>query len=195
MEKIGLFGGTFNPIHAGHLIIAEIIRDHLGLSKVVFIPSARPPHKASENVISFHHRKTMVDLAIEQNEYFQCSDIEEKLSGLSYTVHTLEFLRKENPKNEYFLMIGSDSLLDLPNWKTPERLTELAKIVVYPRMGFDFDKGELRFTKEAICIDKPVIEIASSWVRERLLRNQSVRYIVPNAVLSYIKKNNLYTKE
>ena len=193
MKKLGIFGGTFNPIHNGHLIIAELTRKYLQLDQIIFIPSARPPHKIPETLISFEHRAAMVQSAIAGSEYFTFSDIE-KVQDLSFTADTLIHLKKEIPQAEFYLIIGSDSLLALHSWKTPELVTQRAILAVFPRANFDKDQADKKFLDHAILLPMPVVEISSSWVRARIGKNQTIRYLVPEEVEKYIYKNKLYVE-
>jgi nicotinate-nucleotide adenylyltransferase len=191
MKKFGIFGGTFNPIHNGHLIIAELAREFLQLERVIFIPSAHPPHKIQETLISFEHRAAMVRLAIAGNDDFDFSGIEKKYS-LAYTADTLLKLKKLFPNTEFHLIIGSDSLLALNTWKTPELLIRRATLAVFPRANFDAQKAEKRFLDRAVILPMPVVEVSSSWVRTRIEKKETIRYVVPRDVEKYIIKNKLY---
>jgi nicotinate-nucleotide adenylyltransferase len=191
MNKVGIFGGTFNPIHNGHLIIAELAREFLKLDQVVFVPSAHPPHKTKEAIISFTHRAAMVRAAIAGNDHFVFSDIENKYD-LSYTADTLAKLGELFPRTEYYLILGSDSFLALHTWKTPGLLIRRATLAVFPRVNFDAQKGEKRFLERAVILPMPVVEVSSSWVRARVREKRTIRYVVPRSVEKYIYKNKLY---
>ncbi len=191
MQKFGIFGGTFNPIHNGHLIIAELAREYLRLDRIIFIPSVRPPHKAPETIILFEHRAAMVRAAIAGNDRFIFSDMEET-QNLSFTTDTLAKLKEQFPETEFYLIIGSDSLLALNSWKTPDVLAQQATLTVFPRVNYNARRADKNFLERAVLLPMPVVEISSSWVRERIKKNQTIRYLVPADVESYIIKNKLY---
>jgi len=194
--KIGLFGGTFDPIHNGHLIIAEWVREELQLEKIIFIPAGDPPHKQENNITSIKHRLAMVSLAIEANERFYLSDIEAKKAGKSYTVETLRTLQNHfSSQTKLFWIIGSDSLLDLPNWFQPDEIVRLAQIVVYPRPGYSVNEAVARFKDRVLYVDSPLIDISSTLIRDRIRREKSVRYFLPESVLNYIRRENLYCSQ
>ena len=135
--KVGVFGGTFNPIHYGHLRAAEEVREKLGFEKILFIPSGKPPLKTKDIAVAAH-RFEMARLAILDNPFFEISDIETKRTGKSYTVKTIEELKKAYPSREFYLILGIDAFLDIPNWRHPERLIALANFVIISRPGFRF---------------------------------------------------------
>ena len=191
MKKLGIFGGTFNPIHHGHLIIAELTKQYLKLDRILFIPSVRPPHKTPEAIISFDHRAAMVRSAIAGNDPFTFNDIE-KAFNLSYTVDTMAKLKEQFADAEFYLIIGSDSFLALDTWKAPEQLIRQAKLAVFPRANFDASRAERKFLDRAVILPMPVVEISSSWVRARIKKGQSIRYLVPAEVETYIGENKLY---
>ncbi len=192
--KIGLFGGTFDPIHNGHLIIAEWVREELQLDKIIFIPAGDPPHKQENNITPIRHRLTMVSLAIAANERFSLSDIEVKKAGKSYTVETLRTLQNHFPPQiNLFWIIGSDSLFDLPNWFQPDEIVKLAQIVVYPRPAYSVDEAAARFKDRVLYVDSPLIDISSTLIRERIRQEKSVRYLLPESVFNYIRRENLYS--
>lgn len=191
MQKFGIFGGTFNPIHNGHLIIAELAREYLRLDRIIFIPSVRPPHKTQETIIPYEHRAAMVRSAIAGNDRFIFSDIEQT-QDLSYTTDTLAKLKEQFSGTDFYLIIGSDSLLALNSWKTPDVLTHQATLAVFPRVNYDAHQGDKKFLDHAVLLPMPVVEISSSRVRERIEKNQTIRYLVPADVESYIFKNKLY---
>jgi len=191
--RVGIFGGTFDPIHVGHLIIAEWLREELPLDKVVFIPSAYPPHKVASRITELHHRMAMVRLAIEGNPHFELSDVEMAKGGISYTVETLRYLKAHQfQRAELFLIIGSDNLIDLPNWHQPEKLFKYSRVLVVPRPGYDPDTADPRFRKLIHWVEAPRLEISATEIRQRVQRGESIRYLVPQAVEEYIRKHGLY---
>ena len=188
-KRLGIFGGTFNPPHLGHLVIAEQARIQADLDRVVFVPAFQPPHKVGTGIVHPRHRLNMVRLAIRGNRQFSVSDIEIKEQGISYTVRTLELLKAQNPGAELFLILGSDSLRDFPSWKSPDAIRGLAELVVYPRRGFELSGADSR---TALMLKSPVIGISSTELRMSIIRGESIRYLVPAPVEQYIRRHHLY---
>lgn len=189
--KIGLLGGTFDPPHVGHLILGQLALEQLHLDRVLFIPAGDPWRKAHRTVTPAVHRLAMARLAIGDNQAFAVDDCEVSREGATYTVDTLRLLREQRPGDELFLILGEDALADVPTWKEPSMLPELATIAVAPRRGTNipplpFDAGGV------VRIDMPGIEISSTELREKALRGESLRYFVPDAVEEYIKEYALY---
>jgi nicotinate-nucleotide adenylyltransferase len=186
--KIGVFGGAFNPIHIGHLVAIEEVREKLKLDKVLFIPAFKPPHK--NNLVSYKHRRNMVALAIRNNNCFELSEVEKEKGGISWTIVTLKELHKKYPKDKLYLIIGSDQYLVLNTWKEPENLIRYAKLIVMLRPGSkcNFDKSKFVITVEITQVD-----VASKEIRGRIKQRKSVRYKVVEEVHKYTKKNKLYT--
>ena len=202
--KIGILGGTFDPIHLGHLIIAENVREQLDLNKVIFIPAAIPPHKTSREIIHQKHRLNMVLLATEKNPFFEVSDLEIRKGGISYSVETLKIIQARiKVPSEYFFIIGSDSLSELYSWKDIDQLAAMCNFVVVARPGFELRKIEemdLHLSKEtenrvlSCLIETNPIGISSTDIRERVKKGQSIKYLVLPAVEKYIYEHNLYKK-
>jgi len=199
MVKTGLFGGTFDPIHLGHLVMAEEARLKLGFDQVVFIPARQPWLKAELPVTAAHHRLAMVKLATDSNPFFVVSTLELDRPGPTYTIDTVRQMREEmGPADELFFIVGSDALADLPGWKEPDRVMELCRIVCLTRPGFP--EAEVEALKSRlpgisdclIQLDAPGIEISSTAIRERIRDGNSVRYLVPAEVEEYIRDNGLY---
>jgi len=192
--KLGIFGGTFNPVHTGHLIIAEFIRTKLNLEKVLFIPAALPPHKAHLKIISPEYRFQMLKLATHGNPDFDVSRIELERDGFSYTINTIEQIRAtwQLTQNELFLLIGADSLVDLRNWYNPFEIYKLCQVVVFPRPLVDLEKAKPFFLNNSIVLEAPILDISSSFIRQRLSCGESIRYLVPEAVLNFIQNHKLY---
>jgi nicotinate-nucleotide adenylyltransferase len=195
--NIGVLGGTFDPIHIGHLIIAEEARVRLGLSKVLFVPAGQPWLKQDRDVTAAVHRVEMVGRAIADNPYFELSTLEVERSGPSYTVDTLTTLRKElGGRTGLFFVLGRDTLAELPLWKEPEKVVQLCRLVVPPRLG----SRDLKHLEKAIpgLLDKviqlamPVIGISSSEIRQRIAQGLSIRYLVPPEVEKYITEQKIY---
>lgn len=200
--RIGIFGGTFNPIHTGHLILAEQCRDQAELHEVWFLPSYHPPHKATSDIARFEQRCDMIELATAGHPSFRLERIEKELPPPSYTAETLAELIRRHPEHEFHLLMGADQLPDLPIWYEPVRLVEQAGLIVVPRpgvmlwtaerlakaLGVDVEKIRLRF---AAC---PMIEIASRELRRAIADGMSVRYLLPRAVEEYIRERKLYAR-
>jgi nicotinate-nucleotide adenylyltransferase len=190
---VGLFGGTFNPPHLGHLIVAEEVRQTFSLDIIVFVPSARPPHKESSPVIDPRHRFTMTRLAIENNPRFEISDVELKRRGKSYTIDTIkEFKTLYGADIELFFIMGGDSIFEIETWKKPEELFRLCRVIVTTRPGFDLAKIDDRFGDKIIRADVPRIDISSTDIRHRVGTGRSITYLVPDKVEEYIQRERLY---
>lgn len=196
--RLGVFGGTFDPVHYGHLVAAEEVRYRLRLDKVLFVPAGMPPHKLDHDITPTRHRVAMLELAIASNPGFALSRVDIDRHGPCYTVDTLALLHQEyGPGAELFFLMGMDSLADILTWKDPERLIRLARIVVVGRPGFQADVDELDKVlpgaAERICIvDTPLMEVSSSDIRQRVREGAPIRYQVPEAVEAYIRAHRLY---
>lgn len=195
--RIGIMGGTFNPIHIGHLITGECAFEQCGLDKVLFMPSKTPPHK--KEVVSGEDRVRMVQLSIEGNPHFELSMLEFLRTGTTYTVDTLKELKEVSPDKEFFFIIGADSLLSLDTWKKPEEILQLSTIVVASRDGMsrsnlekNVEKTKEKYGGKYKIIDVPTIGISSSMIREISQRGKSIRYYVKDTVRDYIEEKNLY---
>lgn len=193
-KKIGVLGGTFDPIHMGHLVLAEQVREKFQLDRVIFIPSATPPHKTEQKLSLANHRFEMTKLALEGNLYFSVSDIELKRKGLSYTVETLRELKGLYKDSEIYFLTGSDVLDEITTWRDPEEIYKLAKIVIAVRPGFNKFDPEDHFAKKSIIAKITGVDISSTQIREKVRRGESIKYLVPSKVEEYIKKRNLYTR-
>lgn len=199
MERIGIIGGTFDPIHLGHLIAAQWAQCELKLDKVIFVPAAIPPHKDNDEVLDPKHRYKMVKLATEGNKVFDLSDIELQREGRSYTVDTLKHFRQTYPKTQLFFIMGLDALLGLDTWKDVDELIGLANFVVTTRPGYIikphdeiYDRFPWAFWSKVIYLEIPGMEISSSLIRQRLKLGKSIKYLVPQVIESYILKNKIY---
>ncbi len=198
--KIGICGGTFNPIHMGHLTIAELIRCEFDLDKVLFIPAGMPPHKDLKFVTDPIHRLNMVNCAVSTNPYFEAVAIEVEREGYTYTVDTLNELHKMySPDTTFYYIIGADVVMDLLTWKRIEEVSVLTKFIAVMRTGFlDKDFVERinvlrkKFDIDVTSFEAPLIEISSTFIRDRIKNHQSVKYLVNECVEEYIKRNNLY---
>lgn len=188
-------GGTFNPPHCAHLLIAEMAREQYRLDRVIFITSGNPPHKS--DVIDAKHRFNMTRLAIEDNDAFEDDDFEIESAGKSYTLHTLEYLKGKYPEDELFFIIGEDSLNDLEKWYKPREILKLCTVLVFPRVSRECMAMMIKLMSEKtggtiLPIDAPVIEISSTDIRSRIADGKTVRYMLPEKVRQYIKNHNLY---
>ncbi|MEK6690560.1 MAG: nicotinate-nucleotide adenylyltransferase [Nitrospirota bacterium] len=215
--KIGIMGGTFNPIHYGHLRPAEEIRERLKLNKVLFIPSARPPHKDSE-IIEPHHRLEMARLAIRSNSFFDVSPIEVERIGKSYSVRTLEEILKKYG-GELFFLLGIDTFLEVPTWREADKLFSLANLVILLRPPYSFQSLSkspyLRFLTNSIlieldqgirqsyrkvsengrsiCFERVIsLDISSTFIRKNIKAGRSIKYLLPDPIESYIITQRLY---
>ncbi|HYP62172.1 MAG TPA: nicotinate-nucleotide adenylyltransferase [Thermomicrobiales bacterium] len=197
MARIGLLGGTFDPIHYGHLIIAEATRDQLGLDHIEFLPANDPPHKPDATVSPVHDRIAMVNAAIGTIPYFVINCIEMERVGPSYTVDTLERLKERRPEDDFSFIIGGDSLRDLPTWRSPARIIELASLAVINRPGarYDFEHLEMilpGLRARTAFIEAPLIDISATTLRTRCAEGRSIRFQTPDPVIEYITSNTLY---
>ncbi|OGX19320.1 MAG: nicotinate (nicotinamide) nucleotide adenylyltransferase [Omnitrophica WOR_2 bacterium RBG_13_44_8b] len=186
--KIGILGGTFNPIHIGHLILAQEAQEKLGLDKIIFVPTYMPPHKENSDIAPANKRLAMVNLAIKGNKNFFVSDTEIKRDGRSYTIDTLREFKKIYPLDELFFIIGSDLLNYLDEWKDLSDIIKLVKFIVVTRPGFALDRIPSYISTVAI----NAVDISGFEIRRRVKENRSLRYLVPEPVRSYIAKNKLY---
>lgn len=197
--KIGVLGGTFDPIHKGHLMIAETARTALSLSEVVFVPAARTPLKESDSILAAEHRVQMVRLAIADYPYFKLDTLELDRPGPSYTVDTIaELKNKLGAENELFFIIGWDSLAQFPRWREPARIIQMCNLVAAPRPGYALpDRDALEaavpgISLRLIILRKPEIEISATEIRERVAQGLSIGDLVPETVAEYIKQHKLY---
>lgn len=194
--RLGLFGGTFDPIHLGHLILAESCREACGLDRVWFVVAGAPPHKPGERT-AVADRLEMVRIAVAGHPAFEVSDLEARPPGPHYSVETLEAIHRDRPDEELFFLIGADSLTDLPSWYQPDRIAQLATIVVVNRPGIDaFDPSHLPDlglgARPIRTVAVPPIGIASHDLRRRVAEGRSIRYQVPRGVEAYIEAQGLY---
>lgn len=189
----GLFFGSFNPIHIGHLIIANFMLEHANLDEVWFIVSPHNPLKDKSVLASEKYRLQMVKIAIKGNEFFEVSDIEFKLAKPSFTINTLDVLSKKFPKKKFRIIMGSDSLESIFKWKEWSKIIAQYMIFVYRRGPIN--DIQWKEYPGIIFFNAPVLHISSTLIRELLYNKKSIRYLVPDKVLECIKKNRLYTKK
>lgn len=198
-KKVGIMGGTFNPIHTGHLILAEHAYEQFQLDSILIMPSKNPPHKLKKDVLSDEIRSTMITLAINDNPHFELSTVELNREGLTYTADTLEYLTAKYPNTDYYFIIGADSLYQMDSWKAPKIIFEHAIILAATRYGLEEEKLNERihelehnFKAKINILCTPNMDISSQYIRECLANNKSIKYYVPDKVEEYIKVNQLY---
>ncbi len=186
--KIGLYFGSFNPIHIGHLIIADTLQDRTDLDQVWFIVSPQNPLKKRQSLIHEFDRLRMVEIAIEDNFHFRASDVEFSMPKPSYTIDTLAYLNDQYPKHQFCLFLGSDNLTQLKRWKNYQMILDNYEIFVYPRPGEmkSFDHPNIKL------IDAPLLDISATFIRNSILEEKSVKYLLPDGVADYIRDKKLY---
>ncbi len=202
MNKIGILGGTFDPIHYGHLFIAENAREFFSLDKVIFIPTGTPPHKLSHNITDKMHRYNMTRLAIDGNPNFDISKIEIDRNSTCYTIDTIAQLEKLYPNSTFYYIVGADSLLDMVNWKYFKKLFKIIEIISINRITsntIDFYEATKRMKEEdgakIHTLEMPILEVSSTEIRRRIKENLTVRYMLPNSVIEYIFSNDIYERK
>ena len=198
-RKIGIIGGTFNPIHVGHLIIAEMAFEQYELDKVLFMPASQPPHKIGEPIEEDVYRVAMVELAINDNPHFELSLLEINRQGLSYTSITMEQLADEYKDTEFYFIVGGDSIDAIETWREPGKILRLCHMVACIRNQLDTERLDQqieylnqKYQTRVYKLEVPKIDISSTVIRERLKSHNSVKYLVPDNVIDYIKKHGLY---
>lgn len=192
MSAVGIFGGTFDPIHIGHLITAQSVRELRKLDKIIFIPAFISPHKTDSETTEAVHRLKMTKLAVKDTSFFEVSDIEVERENVSFTIDTLNILSKKY--NKLDLIIGYDNIFDFYSWKNPDEIIKLVNLVVLKRKSQQDKRKKDKYYKAAIFLETPAIEISSSEIRKRLQSNLPIDFMVTKEVQKYIIKNNLYTK-
>lgn len=201
MQRIGILGGTFNPIHLGHVIAAQEVLYKMKLDRIIFIPSGCPPHKSNSKLVSAIDRYEMVKLAIEGDDNFSISDIEIKRVGKTYTYDTLIELHKMYYGNKLYFIIGFDSLKEMDMWMRAEDLFKLTEFIVVNRgnrdceMDYEIKKKESLYGGKIHVVDIPDIGISSTDIRRRVKDGEGIRYLVADEVMNYIKMKGLYTNE
>lgn len=199
--RIGIFGGSFDPIHLGHLILAEHCREQARLDEVLFVPSNMAPHKVNGAFGTDRQRVETIDLALSGHPQFRRSSIEIDRGGVSFTVNTLQQLQAERPDDDLFLMIGADSLDQFHTWREPKTILSLASPLVVNRPGaapIDFQKfkpfasAEQLAEFETLAIESPLIDISSTEIRRRVGEEKSIRYLVPRSIEKYIETQKMY---
>jgi nicotinate-nucleotide adenylyltransferase len=202
--RVGLFGGTFDPVHFGHLIMAEQCREQGNLDQVWFVLAPRPPHKTEQAITRFDQRAEMLQLAVAGHPSFRVEEIENELDGPSYTVRTVAELCRRHPDVEFWLLLGSDTLRDLPTWRDPEALLAQVGLLVSARPGVEVVSAQdLRAALPRLppevpvrlqVVESPLLQISSRDLRERAAAGRTIRYMVPRAVEVYIHEKKIYGK-
>lgn len=199
--KTGVFGGTFNPVHKGHIMLAEYCMDSVGLDRIIMIPTAVPPHKISNNLASENDRLNMCKLACRGKENFFVSDIEIKRQGKSYTYETLTQLKEIYPDDHLYTIMGADMFLTLDRWKNPEIIFEKSSIITIPRdeenkheLENFYDKVLKAMGASSVILPNPVMSVSSTFIRDNLDNFNLISDMLDKGVYDYIIKNNLYRK-
>lgn len=190
--KIGIFSGSFNPIHTGHLIIANYLCEFEGLDEIWFIVSPQNPLKSKDSLMEDIHRITMVKETIRGNQKFRFCDIEYSLPLPAYTIQTLKALREKYPENKFHLIIGADNWLIFDRWKDYKEILNNYPVLIYPRHGYEIPPDCILSGKDVRITKSPVIEISSTFIREGISKGKNMNYYVPSDVYQYILSNALY---
>jgi nicotinate-nucleotide adenylyltransferase len=192
--NIGIMGGTFDPVHNGHLIVAEQARERMKLDEVWFMPSYQPPHKETSPIAESMHRLSMIRLAIAGHPQFRICEIEYEREGTSYTIDTTSLLVDQYPQHQFSWIIGSDMVAYLPKWYRIDDLVAQISFIGLQRPGYDLTEQKLppHILNALTMVDMPQIDISSTDIRRRLTEGLTVRYLVPHSVFDYIQENHLY---
>jgi len=200
--KIGVLGGTFDPVHLGHIMMAEEARKSLGLKEVLLVPAGQPLTRSDERITSAEHRLRMLRLAVAGSPHLKVSTVEIERPGPSFTVDTIaELRRKFGGKDEIFFILGWDSLAQLPIWREPARIINMCILVAVPRPGWTqpslkaLEKDIPGISKRVVFLEKPRIDISATAIREKVARGESIDHLVPGPVADYIKNHGLYKAE
>ncbi|MDD2401887.1 MAG: nicotinate-nucleotide adenylyltransferase [Clostridia bacterium] len=202
-KRIGLMGGTFDPIHQGHLVTAESARSEFSLDKVIFVPSGQPPHKKKLPISNKEHRYLMTVLATAVNPYFEVSRVEIDRPGESYAIDTVRYFRSMmDEASELFFITGADAILEIVNWKDVKGLFDRCSFIAATRPGFDLsilrdellNKISINYLEKIIPLEVPAMAISSSNIRHRIENNRTIKYLLPDEVENFIYKNMLYKK-
>lgn len=201
--RVGLFGGAFDPVHLGHLLLAEWCREDAGLDEVWFVPTYKPPHDKGRDLTRFDHRCDMLGFAIASQPKFRVEPIERELPPPSYTLRTLESLASRHPGYDFSLLVGADTLADLPNWHRPSDVLRRAGLVVAPRPGIATWPAEQLAaavgvpveTVKLTVVNLPLVALASRELRSRVMQGKGIRYAVPRAVEEFIRERGLYLRQ
>ncbi|MGM0471877.1 MAG: nicotinate-nucleotide adenylyltransferase [Bacillota bacterium] len=196
ITRLGIMGGTFDPIHNGHLVTAEEAADQYNLDKVLFVPSANPPHKTNQQISPAQDRYMMAVLATMNNSKFDVSRIEIERGGLSYTIDTIRRLKEALPKVELYFITGADAILDIFSWKEPEKLLEKCQFIAATRPGYSLDKLQedtfKDYQEQILPLSIPRLDISATDLRQRVSKQRPIKYQLPESVAAYIYKRKLY---
>lgn len=199
---LGILGGTFDPIHQAHLILAELTRERLGLERILFTPAGDPPHKQERRKSPARHRQRLVELAITGNPQFELCPVDLERPGPHYSIDTIRLIREQYAlsADQCFFIIGGDSLRDLPTWHQPQHLITLCRLAVIHRPGYQPELDDLEglvpgLRERLVWVETPQLEISASEIRRRVAQGQSIRYQVPEAVKTYIEEHGLYQEK
>ena len=187
MKKVGILGGTFNPPHYGHLLIANEVRSALSLDEIWFMPNGEPPHKKKSDSVNDEDRLNMLNLAIKGNDTFKIQTIELERKGKSYTVDTMKLINEKYKDTLFFFIIGGDMIEYLPKWRNIDELVKLVQFV-----GVDRPSYSHKADYPVLYVEIPEIEVSSSMIRDRCRNRKTVRYLLPDSVIQYIEENHLY---
>lgn len=197
-KRFGIMGGTFDPIHLGHLVVANEVLNIYNLDKIIFVPAGNPPHKIGTRASSWD-RYFMTNIATNSNIKFTVSDLEIKSSDKSYTLNTLKEFHNTYPDTDFYFITGTDAVIDLPNWHEPRELLKLCKFIAVSRPGISKEDAEFKIDEIRISLNAhieqlqvPMLQISSTDIRDRFKRGVSAKYLLPESVEQYILKNNLY---
>jgi nicotinate-nucleotide adenylyltransferase len=188
---IGLYFGSFNPIHTGHLIVANHVVNHTDVDKVWFVVSPHNPLKDSHSLLNEYHRLHLVNLAIEDNSKFRASNVEFSLPKPSYTIDTLTYLTEKFPFEKFSVILGADSFQNIHRWKNYEQLLAQCSFLVYKRPGFEIEET---YGADITILDAPLLHISSTYIRRQIKEKKSIKYIVPDLVEQHIEANGYYAK-
>lgn len=198
-KALGVLGGTFDPIHYGHLVAAQYAAYGFHLDRVIFMPTAQPPHKNANGVLDARHRVAMVELAIADNTAFELSTLEVERSGVSYTIDTIETLQQIYPGTEIYFIMGMDSIYILDTWKDIKRLVTMCRFIVVTRPAYELNRSDPalqgvppEFWDQVDILEIPAMDISSTDLRCRVQQGKPIRYLLPPAVEQYIYDNSLY---
>lgn len=196
--RLGIFGGTFDPIHYGHLFIAEEARVRFRLEKILFVPAGTPPHKKENELSPAKHRYAMTVIAIYGNPAFACTPIEIDRKGVSYTIDTLVQLRKEYPEDEFFYITGIDAVCDIMTWHRHQEVMRMARFITAARPGYSLNRLRDRlppdYLENILLLGTTMLDVSSTELRYRVRHNLPIRYLTPDGVIEYIRKHRLYRR-
>lgn len=187
--KIGLYFGSFNPIHTGHLIVASYVANHTEMQQVWFVVSPQNPLKPSSVLLNEYHRLHLVHLAVEEDLRLKASDVEFKLPCPSYTIDTLTYLQEKYPQHEFSIVMGSDSFQNLPRWKNFEQLVKNYSFIIYKRPGFEVTET---WNAKLVVLNAPLLQLSATEIRDNIRNNKTIRYLVPEKVREEIERNSYY---